>query len=115
MGRIKTTFIKNLARELIEKETEKFSADYKKNKEIVKQLVDIKSKRMRNIVAGYITALKGKEKRTAVGGWDYRERGSTGREDREGRGSGRMGGRGVGGGRGGRSDRGERRGGRGRR
>jgi small subunit ribosomal protein S17e len=61
VGRIKTTFIKNLAKDLLEKEPSRFSIDYKKNKEIVKQLVDIKSKRTRNIVAGYITALKGRE------------------------------------------------------
>lgn len=58
MGRIKTTFIKNLAKELLEEEIEKFSTDFKKNKEIVDKLADIKSKRTRNIVAGYITAVK---------------------------------------------------------
>ena len=63
MGRIKTRFIKNLAKDLIEKEPDKFSTDYKKNKDVVKQLVDIKSKKMRNIVAGYITSLKGREQR----------------------------------------------------
>jgi small subunit ribosomal protein S17e len=62
LGRIKTTFIKNLAKDLLEKEPSRFSTVYKKNKEIVKQLVDIKSKRTRNIVAGYITALKGRER-----------------------------------------------------
>ena len=65
VGRIKTTFIKNLAKDLLEKEPSRFSTDYKKNKEIVKQLVDIRSKRTRNIVAGYITALKGRESRQA--------------------------------------------------
>lgn len=65
VGRIKTTFIKNLAKDLLEKEPSRFSTDYKKNKEIVKQLVDIKSKRTRNIVTGYITALKGRESRQA--------------------------------------------------
>jgi len=40
VGRIKTTFIKNLAEDLLEKEPSRFSTDYKKNKEIVKQLVD---------------------------------------------------------------------------
>ena len=60
VGRIKTTFIKHLARDLLERESEKFSTDFNKNKEIVDKLVDIKSKRTRNIVAGYITALKGK-------------------------------------------------------
>jgi len=42
----------------MEKHADKFSTDFEKNKEIIKQLADIKSKRMRNIVAGYITSLK---------------------------------------------------------
>lgn len=58
MGRIKTSFIKHIARDLLEKYPEKFTADFEKNKEVVKQLVEIKSKRIRNIVAGYLTSLK---------------------------------------------------------
>jgi len=96
VGRIKTSFIKNLARDLLEKEPEKFSTDYKKNKEIIKQLLDIKSKRMRNIVAGYITSLKKREQVGQTGAWgawfsreDQEERvereGGKGREGREGR------------------------------
>lgn len=58
MGRIKTSFIKNLALDLYEKYADKFTTDFSKNKEIVKELVDIKSKKIRNVVAGYITNLK---------------------------------------------------------
>ncbi len=58
MGRIKTSFIKNLALDLYEKHTDKFTTEFSKNKEIVKELVDIKSKKIRNVVAGYITKLK---------------------------------------------------------
>lgn len=58
MGRIKTSFIKNIGKELFEKNADKFTEDFAKNKETVKQLVDIKSKRIRNIAAGYITSLK---------------------------------------------------------
>jgi|YelNatPaOPRAMG01_1025707.scaffolds.fasta_scaffold08805_9 small subunit ribosomal protein S17e len=58
MGRIKTSFIKNIALELVEKHPDKFTKDFSQNKEAVKQLVEIKSKKLRNMIAGYITALK---------------------------------------------------------
>lgn len=61
MGRIKTSFVKAVARELFEKHADKFTTDFSKNKEVVKQLVDIKSKRLRNVIAGYITTLKKRE------------------------------------------------------
>jgi len=58
MGRIKTSFVKHIARDLFEKNADKFSTDFEANKKIVDQLLDIKSKRMRNIVAGYLTSMK---------------------------------------------------------
>jgi small subunit ribosomal protein S17e len=61
MGRIKTSFIKKIAKDLLEKNADKFSTDFETNKKIVSQLIDINSKRIRNIVAGYITSLKKKE------------------------------------------------------
>ncbi|MEM5772719.1 MAG: 30S ribosomal protein S17e [Candidatus Aenigmatarchaeota archaeon] len=61
MGRIKTSFIKNIARELLEKNSDKFSTNFENNKKVVEQLIEIKSKRIRNIVAGYITSIKKKE------------------------------------------------------
>lgn len=57
MGRIRTSFIKKVARELYEKHKEKFSDDFEKNKKIVEELAEIKSKKVRNVVAGYITKL----------------------------------------------------------
>ncbi|MEM5766209.1 MAG: 30S ribosomal protein S17e [Candidatus Aenigmatarchaeota archaeon] len=61
MGRIKTSFIKKIARDLIEKKGDKFYTDFETNKKILDQLIDINSKRIRNIVAGYITSIKKKE------------------------------------------------------
>ena len=58
MGRIKTLFIKHIAQELMEKYGDRFTTDFKKNKMVVKELIDLKSKRIRNMVAGYITSLK---------------------------------------------------------
>ena len=58
MGRIKTSFIKRIAQDLFDAHVDKFSTDFEKNKEIINQLATFESKRMRNIIAGYITRLK---------------------------------------------------------
>ena len=58
MGRIKTSFTKRIAHDLFEKHADEFTTDFKKNKEVLKELIQFDSKRMRNIVAGYITKLK---------------------------------------------------------
>jgi len=55
MGRIKTSFIKNIAKELMEKYPDKFSADFEKNKKILSTFVSVNSKKIRNNIAGYIT------------------------------------------------------------
>lgn len=62
MGRIKTTFVKTIAKDLFEKHSNKFTTNFLKNKEIVKELIKIKSKRMRNVIVGYITKLKKQER-----------------------------------------------------
>jgi small subunit ribosomal protein S17e len=62
MGRIKTSFIKHIAKDLFEKHADKFTTDFSKNKEIVKELIEIKSKKLRNVIAGYVTSLKKQEK-----------------------------------------------------
>lgn len=58
MGRIKTLMIKNIGEKLYKEHKEEFTTDFEKNKEIVKKYVDIPSKKLRNIVAGYVTRLK---------------------------------------------------------
>lgn len=63
MGNIKTSFVKRVGRTLFEKHGDKFTEDYSKNKEIIKGLIDIKSKKLRNTIAGYVTSLKSKERR----------------------------------------------------
>ncbi|UCD03003.1 MAG: 30S ribosomal protein S17e [Candidatus Aenigmatarchaeota archaeon] len=55
MGRIKTTAIKVLAREILEEHGDKFSSDFEKNKKIIDKVKKIESKKTRNVVAGYIT------------------------------------------------------------
>ena len=58
MGRVRTEMVKKLARVLVETHHEKFSTDYEVNKKSVDELVDTKSKRIRNKVAGYVTRLR---------------------------------------------------------
>jgi len=55
MGRIKTKQIKRLTGQLVKKHREEFTRDYKENKEIIPKFADIPSKKMRNVLAGYIT------------------------------------------------------------
>lgn len=59
MGQIKATVIKRTAEKLIRNEDIGFSEDFEENKKIVDGLMP--SKRMRNMVAGYITRLKSNE------------------------------------------------------
>ncbi|QKQ99882.1 30S ribosomal protein S17e [Metallosphaera tengchongensis] len=55
MGNIYTRDIKRIGQEIFEKYKDQVSTDYGKNKELVKQVVDVYSKKVRNRIAGYIT------------------------------------------------------------
>ncbi len=55
MGTVKPAYIKNVAMELLKKYSELFTNDFDENKRIVQELTNIRSKRVRNRVAGYIT------------------------------------------------------------
>lgn len=65
MGRIKTTLIKRTAHSLIKKYPDKFTEDFGENKKIVEELAEVPSKKLRNIIAGYITRLTRKERLAA--------------------------------------------------
>jgi small subunit ribosomal protein S17e len=58
MGRIKTIFIKRVGQDIYEKHSDEFSTDFSKNKEVIKKFLIIKSKKMRNVITGYVTSLK---------------------------------------------------------
>ncbi len=64
MGRIKTTQIKRTGNQLIKESSDKFKEDFESNKLIVNELTEIPSKKIRNIVAGYVTRLKQQEKKS---------------------------------------------------
>ena len=55
MGRIKTIPIKSLGDRLLEEHADKFTTDFETNKKVIDSLKDMQSKKMRNILAGYIT------------------------------------------------------------
>lgn len=57
MGRIKTLLIKRLTTTIFAKFRDKITGDYSKNKEFLNTTIDIKSKKIRNIIAGYLTRL----------------------------------------------------------
>jgi len=57
MGRIKTRLIKAITHQLLEEHRDSFSTDYDENKLKVAELTDVKSKKLRNIIAGYTTRM----------------------------------------------------------
>ena len=58
MGRIGTTLVKRTGKKLIQKNPDKFTADFTLNKKLVEEAADIPSKKLRNLLAGYVTRLK---------------------------------------------------------
>ena len=63
MGNIRSTYIKRIAKELVNMYPDKFAAsDFQHNKEKISELVDFDSKILRNRVAGYITRLLATQK-----------------------------------------------------
>ena len=58
MGNIRQTTIKNIAKALLEKYPEQFNPEnFEYNKKKVGELTDVKSKLIRNRIAGYVTRL----------------------------------------------------------
>ncbi|MBN2457684.1 30S ribosomal protein S17e [Candidatus Woesearchaeota archaeon] len=57
MGRIKTQLIKRTTLKLYDEHKEDFKKDYSENKQIISELAMIPSKKMKNVISGYITRL----------------------------------------------------------
>ena len=57
MGRVKTQPTKRLARELIEMYPEKFSDKFDNNKKLLDETINVKSKKIRNTISGYLVRL----------------------------------------------------------
>ena len=62
MGRIKTKWIKTVADRLLEKYPERFTIDFDTNKEAIKEMKLLDSKKMRNKIAGCIVKKVKKKK-----------------------------------------------------
>jgi len=61
MGRIKTKLIKRKTKELLKMHGEHFTTDFSQNKELTNKYVEFGSKKLRNIIAGFMTRLKKQE------------------------------------------------------
>jgi len=67
MGRIRTTLIKRTGERLLKTHPEAFNTDFDYNKKEVEKFAEIYSKKLRNVIAGYITKLvKNNSKRTLI-------------------------------------------------
>ena len=55
MGRIKTMLIKRTVNTLLKTDPKKFTTSFDKNKKATTDLLEIRSKKLRNVIAGYIT------------------------------------------------------------
>lgn len=57
MGKVRIALVKRAARKLLELYPHEVSTDFEKNKELVSKYVYLKSKKLRNQIAGYLTHL----------------------------------------------------------
>lgn len=62
MGRIKTSMIKNITKKIYNNNKQLFKEDFNQNKLILDDLIKTESKKLRNIIAGYLTRLVKREK-----------------------------------------------------
>ena len=61
MGRIKTQLVKRVGRQLFKDHKDTLKKTFDENKQVIETLADIPSKKLRNIIAGYVTRLKQQE------------------------------------------------------
>ncbi len=61
MGRIKTTLLKRIGNKIYSENKTKFNDNFEDNKKVVNTLIEVPSKKLRNIIAGYVTRLAKKK------------------------------------------------------
>jgi small subunit ribosomal protein S17e len=62
MGRIKTTLIKRVSMEIVDRNRDKLKDNFEENKKIIEEVADIPSKKLKNAIVGYVTRqIKSKE------------------------------------------------------
>ena len=57
MGKVRPEHVKRVARELVKRFPDRFTISFEDNKELVKELTNLSSTKVRNRIAGYITHL----------------------------------------------------------
>jgi len=57
LGNVRTEKVKRIARELVRRYPDRFTADYEENKKVLMGLLNLPSKKLRNMIAGYVTSL----------------------------------------------------------
>jgi len=57
MGRIKTKLIKRTTNKMLHIHSGRFTTNFEENKKLVAEIANIQSKKLRNVVAGYITRI----------------------------------------------------------
>ena len=58
MGRVRPTYIKRVAIELVRNYSDRFNGDFDHNKAVVEELTDVESLTMRNRITGYVTRFR---------------------------------------------------------
>ncbi|HIC61224.1 MAG TPA: 30S ribosomal protein S17e [Marine Group III euryarchaeote] len=61
MGRVRPTYIKRVAIELVRSYPDRFTDDFDHNKAVVDELTDVDSITMRNRITGYVTCFRKQE------------------------------------------------------
>lgn len=62
MGRVRPLYVKRAARELLERYPDKFSTDFRQNREFLDEILRHIGKPLRNRIAGYISNLLKQQK-----------------------------------------------------
>ena len=57
MGRIKTQLIKRTSKKLVAEHKQDLKKDFNENKQLVAKYIEVTSKKMKNIIAGYVTRM----------------------------------------------------------
>ena len=57
MGKVRIDRVKKASRKLIQRFPDRFTTEFEENKIALKDITKINSKKMRNLIAGYITSL----------------------------------------------------------
>lgn len=63
MGRIKTQLVKRVTLQLVRKHLNEFKPTFDENKPLITKYANVENKKLRNVIAGYVTRLmKNKER-----------------------------------------------------